>query len=51
MIPWNKLNYEERERIETLFDSGEGYKIEVFSEEPRIEFDDGTIIYIEGVQE
>ncbi len=51
MIKWKELNYEERERIETLFDSGEGYKIEVFTEEPRIIFDDGTIVFIEGIIE
>ena len=51
MKQWKQLNKKERERIETIFDSGEGYKIEVFTEEPRIIFDDGTIIYIEGIGE
>ena len=51
MKQWKQLNSEERERIETLFNSGESYTIEVFTEEPRIIFDDGTIIYIEGIGE
>jgi len=51
MISWKKLNFEERERIELLFDSGERYKIVVFTEEPRIEFEDGTTIYIAGVND
>jgi hypothetical protein len=51
MIEWKKLNFQERERIETLFDSGENFKVELFSEEPRIIFADGTIIFIEGVSE
>ena len=50
MRKWKSLNFEEREAIETLFNSGEGFKIEVFSEEPRIIFDDGTIVFIEGVK-
>jgi hypothetical protein len=51
MKHWKELNYEERERIETLFNSGEKFEVELFSEEPRIIFEDGTTVFIEGILE
>lgn len=50
MKEWKKLNYEEREKIEELFKEHCGYlDIEMFSEEPYIQFPDGTTVYLEGV--
>ncbi len=47
-LEWEKICVDERQHIKDLFDSGEHYVVELFTEEPRIIFDNGTIVFIEG---
>ena len=48
---WKKLNINERRKIEQSFNKSKLFEIKVYSEEPRLILEDGTMIYIEGIQE
>jgi hypothetical protein len=52
MRKYKDLNKQERAKIEALFKEHCSYlDMEFFSEDPYIQFPDGTIVYIEGTEE
>lgn len=52
MKNWDKLTREERQKIEDLFKEHLNYlDLNIFSTEPYIQFPDGTMIYLEGVED
>lgn len=52
MKEWNKTTQKERQKIEDLFKEHLSYlDLNIFSEEPYIQFPDGTTIYLEGIED
>ena len=50
MKNWKETTQEDREKFEDLIKEHCSYlDFEVFSEEPYIQFPDGSVIYIEGI--
>ena len=52
MKDWKKTTFNERQKIKDLFKEHLEYlDINILSENPYIQFPDGTIIYLKGVED